>query len=345
MDILTAIKIRNLDGTYSDPIPISALAENIVYDKDHTLLDAIGTINIDELGSLQDQILELKQRGIDAATASANQIPVADGHGSWHWENKVENSDEVINLSDVPGKDVTQALDNINYLAQSNKEIISNINSSTVPNSSSVQGDTVTAALNILSNQINDITGTINITLSKDSYTFTMDSSGTIDYTNCYTDIQVFRDDTEITKRCSYRVEASEGINGVWIPSINRYKVLSMSNVTNGIVTFNVTYEGTSLIKVFSITLVSDGQSAIRTEIESSAGNIFRNNNVSTTLTCRVYRGSDEITNQVTSFIWQKYNANGTLDPNWQRPLAGNVINITNADVYDRAIFRCKVTI
>jgi hypothetical protein len=63
MDILTAIKIRNLDGTYSDPIPISALAENIIYDDKNTLIDALGAIETNEQGkvlSLQNQILEIK---------------------------------------------------------------------------------------------------------------------------------------------------------------------------------------------------------------------------------------------------------------------------------------------
>lgn len=90
MDILTAIKIRNLDGTYSDPIPISALAENIIYDDKNTLIDALGTIETNEQGkvlSLQSQILEIKQNGINATNAQQDQVPIADGQTNWAWGN------------------------------------------------------------------------------------------------------------------------------------------------------------------------------------------------------------------------------------------------------------------
>ena len=347
MDILTAIKIRNLDGTYSDPIPISALAENIVYDKDHTLLDAIGTIDIDELGSLQDQILELKQRGIDAATANANQVPVADGQGGWSWQDKTNTSNQVTNLSNVGGVNITQALNSLNDLAQSNQEKILNMNSTAVNNNSSVEGKTVSAALDVLSNKINNIDTmkAISVSLSKSSYTINVKQNSDIDYSDCFTDIQVLQGSTDVTDLCTFSFTPSYGVYGVWIASSHRYKITELMDVTKGHVVFNISYKGVTLTRTFSIVLVYDGESTIHTEIESSAGNIFRGNNITTTLTCRVYQGTEEITNKVSSFRWEKYNADGTLDEKWSRPLAGNVINITNADVYDRAVFKCEVTI
>jgi len=59
MDKLTAIKIKYDDGTYSDEIPVSVLAENIEWDNTHTLVDVLGSIDVDVTGTIQDQISQL----------------------------------------------------------------------------------------------------------------------------------------------------------------------------------------------------------------------------------------------------------------------------------------------
>ena len=59
MDKLTAIKIKYDDGTYSDEIPISALAENIEWDSSYSLVDILGEVAYDTKGSIQDQISQL----------------------------------------------------------------------------------------------------------------------------------------------------------------------------------------------------------------------------------------------------------------------------------------------
>lgn len=59
MDKLTAIKIKYDDGTYSDEIPISVLAENVEWDSTHTLVDILGSVDIDVTGTIQDQISQL----------------------------------------------------------------------------------------------------------------------------------------------------------------------------------------------------------------------------------------------------------------------------------------------
>lgn len=56
MDKLTAIKIKYDDGTYSDEIPVSVLSENVEWDNTHTLVDVLGSIDVDAKGSLQNQI-------------------------------------------------------------------------------------------------------------------------------------------------------------------------------------------------------------------------------------------------------------------------------------------------
>lgn len=88
-----------------------------------------------------------------------------------------------------------------------------------------------------------------------------------------------------------------------------------------------------------------DGENALSVVIDSSAGIVFKNHYINTVLTCHVYSGTQEITNEVSSFLWQKRNADGTIDSSWSRTGAGNTITITNADVTNKAIFYCTVTI
>ena len=86
------------------------------------------------------------------------------------------------------------------------------------------------------------------------------------------------------------------------------------------------------------------GEDAITVKIDSSAGEVFLNKQITTTLTCTVIKGNGtDITNQVTRFNWIKKNADGTVDTSWSRPLAGNTISISEADVTSKAIFICEV--
>ena len=86
-----------------------------------------------------------------------------------------------------------------------------------------------------------------------------------------------------------------------------------------------------------------DGENAISVVIDSSAGNLFYKQGVSSTLTCTVYSGTKDITDQVTSFTWKKKNSDGTIDPNWTRLLGGRTISIGPSDVDSKAIFICEV--
>ena len=86
-----------------------------------------------------------------------------------------------------------------------------------------------------------------------------------------------------------------------------------------------------------------DEQIPIRVEVESSNGNMFLRNNISTQLTCTVYKGNDDITDTVTRFNWSKKNSDGTIDPNWSRLAGGRTITISNEDVASKAIFTCTV--
>ena len=57
MNKITSIKIKYADGSYSDPIPISVLADSVDWDDEgHSIADIIGTVDINTVGTLQDQI-------------------------------------------------------------------------------------------------------------------------------------------------------------------------------------------------------------------------------------------------------------------------------------------------
>ena len=57
MNKLTAIRIKYDEGTYSDMIPISALAGQILWNDSHSLVDILGNIDI-EKGTVQSQLNE-----------------------------------------------------------------------------------------------------------------------------------------------------------------------------------------------------------------------------------------------------------------------------------------------
>ena len=85
------------------------------------------------------------------------------------------------------------------------------------------------------------------------------------------------------------------------------------------------------------------GDPAIRVAVESSAGDIFRNRDINSVLTCTVYAGMEDITDQVTRFTWQKKNGDGTIDTSWSRLAAGRSITIGPNDIDSKAIFICTV--
>jgi hypothetical protein len=64
---------------------------------------------------------------------------------------------------------------------------------------------------------------------------------------------------------------------------------------------------------------------------------------VSSTLTCTVYSGTEDITDKVTKFTWKKKKSDGTIDTNWSRLLGGRSISIGPNDVDSKAIFICEV--
>lgn len=83
----------------------------------------------------------------------------------------------------------------------------------------------------------------------------------------------------------------------------------------------------------------------ITVQIDSSAGNIFKNKNISTVLTATVYRGGEDITSEIQSFKWTKKDKDGNPDPSWSKFTTSNAITINSDDVTSRAVFGCEVTV
>ena len=84
-------------------------------------------------------------------------------------------------------------------------------------------------------------------------------------------------------------------------------------------------------------------------ELTSSMGLVFRNGQINTLITAKVYRGKEDITSTipVSGFIWSKTDKNGVLDTVWNTANAnvGKQIVITKDDINQRATFQCDVDI
>lgn len=84
-------------------------------------------------------------------------------------------------------------------------------------------------------------------------------------------------------------------------------------------------------------------------ELDSSMGWVFRNGQINTTITAKVYRGMDDVTSTipVTGFLWTKKDKDGNVDAIWNNAHknVGNVITITKDDVDKKAVFKCDIDI
>lgn len=83
--------------------------------------------------------------------------------------------------------------------------------------------------------------------------------------------------------------------------------------------------------------------------IESSDGSVFRlSDNLSTTLSCRVFRNTTEITDLLEDWRFHWYRKSGDLsdDERWStssKAIGHKSVQLTNEDVYGRSMFSCEV--
>ena len=90
------------------------------------------------------------------------------------------------------------------------------------------------------------------------------------------------------------------------------------------------------------------GQDAIRVAIESNVGNEFIMSQETATLTCTVYKGAENVTSQVTQFLWTKNQASGEPDTTWNTAHENYnlpYIEVTPSEINKKAVFGCRVTL
>lgn len=107
-------------------------------------------------------------------------------------------------------------------------------------------------------------------------------------------------------------------------------------------------YKGEGISDIFTVYKNSDGQSAFTIYIHSSSGNIFTKGIVSTVLSVHVYRGMEEITNLIpdNNFKWERNSDDIDADTEWNAiDRSGKTLQITNEDVFNKAVFDCIVSI
>lgn len=91
-----------------------------------------------------------------------------------------------------------------------------------------------------------------------------------------------------------------------------------------------------------------DGKSSYSLTIESDAGTVFRNGVVQTVLRVHVYKGGEEITDRIGEdrFCWVRVSSDSASDALWNSAEhRGRVLQITEEDVWRKAVFNCEVEI
>lgn len=108
--------------------------------------------------------------------------------------------------------------------------------------------------------------------------------------------------------------------------------------------TVNVYGDGSSEERVVCIA-GADGEGAIVVNITSSAGTIYINNDIQTTLIAQAYQDNQDITDEFPdgAFLWEKYDMYGVKDDVWS--YTGKTIQVNNLDIYKRAMFNCVLDV
>ena len=192
---------------------------------------------------------------------------------------------------------------------------------------------------------IGETNGSLTITLTNEFQAVFTDEDGQGgDYSDCYTDAIIYYDGIDITNSAGiqWNIIIPESATAVW-DNVNHR--ISVSNIINNYATIEIhaIYRGTEVRKSFVVKKLIAASSPIIVEIESSAGNIFKNRGINTLLTATVRRGNTDISDKVTKFHWVKYDKDGNEDTSWSR-LDTRTIQISPADLFSKAIFKCEVS-
>ena len=111
---------------------------------------------------------------------------------------------------------------------------------------------------------------------------------------------------------------------------------------------YTATLNGEEFTATHTIFKLYDGEPSYTVYVESKNGTIFRNGIVSTTLVARVYRGGEEITALIPegNFLWRRTSKDTASDEIWNSANHyGKELEITEEDVWYKAVFDCEVEI
>lgn len=197
-----------------------------------------------------------------------------------------------------------------------------------------------------LSKLTREVNGALVISLSNEFQAVSTDEDGENgDYTDCYTDVLLHygMEDISNSADVTWNVNIPSNITGEWNGLTHRVTVRGV-NGDYGVVEIRAVYQGLEVRKNFAIKKIKAATSPIIVEITSSAGNIFKNRGINTILTATAKRGNTDISDEVTTYHWVKYDKDGNLDPNWSR-LNTRTITLSPADLQSKAVFTCEVTI
>lgn len=218
-------------------------------------------------------------------------------------------------------------------------------NSVATVKASSVIFDNDTTLEDYLRSMARDVNGALALSLSNEFQAITTDEFGEGgDYSDCWTNVTLTFGLNDVTtdNTVQWNIYIPENVTGTWDRD-NRLITVTNVNRDYGVIEVSATYNGLEVRKNFAIKKIRSGSSPITVEITSSAGNIFMNRGINTTLTATVKQGNKDISDTVSVFHWIKYDENGDMDPSWSR-LNARTITITPADLWNKGIFTCEVS-
>jgi len=228
--------------------------------------------------------------GIDKnGNAVMNVIAAIGLHAEWITSGKLQVSDDegnIIFLVDMDTKQVLISGDHIRIGGETATDLITTANKN------------ASEALNAAAKARN-----VTMQLSNDFQAIAVDLNGNYSQfpEHVETSPMVMYGTQDITKECTFQVTKSEHVQGTWD---NAKKVYTVTGITadEGWVDIKATYMTIPVVKRFSLVKQyagatgTPGEDAVILQIESSRGNLFKNNYIATTLTVVIIIAGEMIT-------------------------------------------------
>ncbi len=143
--------------------------------------------------------------------------------------------------------------------------------------------------------------------------------------------------------------------DGIWKDTGNRSSLFELTAGFHGwegrdvlTLRYTATIDGTEHSSTHTVFKLYDVDPSYTVYVESKHGTTFRNGIISTTLSAHVYRGGEEITDLIPegNFSWRRTSLDKESDAIWNSAQHyGKEIEITEDDVWCKAVFDCEVEI